>query len=550
MKTSNSQVLLLGALCFHVANVYAVKTAGTQHALSAEHHVAALQATLEKKGSALSLSHLQGMEEALVALVLEKASPAVNAAVGQIMNIIETSMKPLVVERYNVKRTELLASYSSYSYCQTVLNTGLTSPDADLARLQTLKTQLETCVWGEYNTTYPESSNPNNPAVGRGASPSDGNKLSNVTYSALSCAWDSNPYLCGGWPNTYDPAYPYSIDATTSEPTTTMTTTICEATRSVCQGAKTACQAWENRHYIDNDADQINTLDDPSTTECDRRDFQSVGQYLLAMREYWNNSIFQSPNGWIPMKCQCDVELRQCQEAHLNCSEPDYTIDRYSSFYAPRWQDKMNTTYMQYCSDDYLPPLTATYTTTTTTTVTTTTTSPCVHCQTDCRSIQEEMDTIACNQTIQRVEQCGLYTTCVDSGDHWTNDSVYSEICGSPNGHRYGLVNEYYGILRIECVMNALYYNTSAEINASIMACRSVGASYYSSTLMSVNITECDNPSIPGNTSENCSELVNMSSYPNVSGTAAYESYYYEHLHNPAPCLSSCCTSLPSGVAA
>ena len=454
-------------------------------------------------------------------------------------------MKPLVVARYNAKRNELLAAYGSVEYCTEQLATGLTEPEAEMARLETLKTQLETCVWGEYDATYPASSNPNNPLVGREASPSDGIKLSNVTYTALSCAWDSNPYLCGNWPNTYDPNYPYT--ATTAEPATTMTTTICEVTRSACQGAKTRCQLWEVRHYIDNDADQINTPDHPSTTECDRRDFQSVGQYLLAMREYWNNSIFQSPDGWIPMKCQCDLELGQCQEAQLNCSEPDYTIDQNSSFYAPRWQNKMNTTYMQYCPADVLPPITATYTTTTTTTITTTTTSPCVHCQTDCRSIQEEMDSLACNQSIERVIQCNIYTTCIQT-DHVANSSTVSALCGYPNGHRYGITNEMYGLLRIECVMNALYYNTSAQINASIAACRSQGSSDYWSVVGLVDIIECDDNSTTTQDNTTCTGVSNISTYPNVSGTPAYESYYYEHLRNPAPCLSSCCTSLPTSI--
>jgi len=547
MKLMGIHAFLLSGL----SNVYAAKTGGSQRAISAENvhnHVSALKTTLEEKGSRLSLDHLQGMEEALVALALQKASPAVNAAVAQISGIITNDMKPLVVQRYNVKRAELLASFGNQEVCQAELATGLVGPDADLARLETLKTQLETCVWGEYDATYPASTNPNNPVVGREASPSDGIKLSNVTYTALSCAWDSNPYLCGNWPSTYDPSYPYTLEATTAEPATNMTTTICEATRSACQGAKTRCQAWEARHYIDNDADQINTLDDPSTTECDRRDFQSVGQYLLAMREYWNNSIFQSPDGWIPMKCQCDLELLQCQEAQLNCSEPDYTIDQYSSLYAPRWQNKMNTTYMQYCPADVLPPIIVTYTTTTITTITTTTTSPCVHCQTDCRSIQEEMDRVACNQTIQRVNQCGIYTTC-NTSVNVANQTVWWDICGQPDGHRWGLRNEMYGLLRIECVMNALYYNTSAQINASIMECRSIGQDYYWSQIEPVDIVECDTNSSTFSNST-CTGLVNISSYPNVSGTAAYESYYYEHFHNPAPCLSSCCTSLPSGVSA
>jgi len=428
----------------------------------------------------------------------------------------------------------------------------LTPPNVERDRLETLKTSLETCVWGEYDSAYPASSYPNNPIVGRGTSPSDGIKLSNVTYSALTCAWQSNPYLCGTsapWPNTYDPTWePPTVQPVIASP---VPVPICEATRSACQGAKTTCQAWENRHYIDNAGDQINTLDHPSTTECDRRDFQSVGQYLLAMKEYWNNSIFQSPNGWIPMKCQCDLELRQCQDAQVNCSEPDYQIDRYSSFYAPRWQNKMNTTYMQYCSDDVLPPITATYTTTTTTTATTTTTSPCIHCQTQCNDEQEEMDRVACNQTVQRVSQCQAYSNCITHDNHVSNSTVWWNICGYPNGDRYGLRSEMYGLLRIECVMSALYYNTSAEINASIMECRSRDQSYYwQRGIVEVDIVECDNHSIPDNTSTNCTDVENVSSYQDVSGTAAYESYYYQHIKYPAPCLSDCCLALPPSVPA
>lgn len=503
--------------------------------------------SLANKGQGMSYEHLRAMENVLVKMVMQKASPATNKAVLEILNITEKEMKPAVVRRAAQGRQDLLDARTAFVTCENNTNDELIEPNLQRDRLVVLKQEMEACVWGQFDIMYPvnENTNANNPSIGRSASIANGTKLGNISYTDLSCDSVANPYFCCAWPNGYDGSYVAGVYGSSASvilvsTTTSTTTPACEDTLTKCNGAKTACQNWENTHYMDNSMDQINDNVFPTSKECDRRDFSSVGQYLLAMKEYWKNSRTQADIGWEPMYCFCDAQLAICNAAQASCPHDGSRIPSVT-FYDARWYGRVNYS----CGSNFstIAPSTTASPGTTTTILTTTTSTTYAHF---CQRFQAELDHTACNQTNQRVSACSTFPPCYTAANSSYN-LTFERICSYPNGDKYGVQNEYYGLLRMECVLDALFRNPDTPtILAAVGIC--VNKTIEDYNLSAVAIDECDLPWPACDLPSDCEPVVNVSSYRDVSGTVAYQSYYYENLRCPAPCLSSCCASLPADV--
>eukprot|EP00930_Biecheleria_cincta_P024552 TRINITY_DN1755_c0_g1_i4.p1 TRINITY_DN1755_c0_g1~~TRINITY_DN1755_c0_g1_i4.p1 ORF type:complete len:574 (+),score=75.31 TRINITY_DN1755_c0_g1_i4:78-1799(+) len=549
-------VLLVALLCCRFAEVSAMKAnSGKEHADDMHHHVAALT-SITKKGHRMSYNQLRGMEDAVVKMVMKKkASPGTNKAVLQILNMTENIMRPAVERRAEQARQDLRAAKMGFTVCTNNTAAALAEPDRQRDRLAGLKAALESCVWGVYDFLYPASTHANNPSIGRSASISSGTKLGNVTYASLSCGSGANPYLCPaapqcGWPSNYDGSYLPGVygggGSVTLGPTTTTTTHICDDTLTKCNAARTACQDWENKHYMNNQRDQINDNESPTSKECDRRDFQSVGQYLLAMKTYWKNARTQAPWGWEPMKCFCDQQLATCQAAQQSCPHEGSRIPSVG-FYNARWIGKVNWTCVSNYTTSYVPT-TAAGTTTTGTTGTGTVTTTSTTTGNFCHGVQTEMDHVACNQTNGRINACRPFASCYGMANS-TFNATWQRICSYPNGDKYGVRNEYYGLLRMECVLKALFSNFGTPaIMAAVKVCVNKTIEDYESNLTVVAITECDHTWPGCSVPAGCEPVLNVSSYRDSSGTAEYRGYYYKNLQCPAPCLSSCCVAQPNGV--
>lgn len=158
------------------------------------------------------------------------------------------------------------------------------------------------------------------------------------------------------------------------------------------------------------------------------------------------------------------------------------------------------------------------------------------------------MDDTACSQGRQQVKACKDYDCCYD----YVNMSLSEEwepICrNDASGIYLNLREQYYGVLRIECLIDALGRNDS-ERQAAIDVCKAKDRNSYAAQLPV--IPECTNSSFwPQHRDySECKEAgtLDPTTDEDVSGTDAYRAKYYYPLtpRYYQTCTSQCCYQLP-----
>lgn len=158
------------------------------------------------------------------------------------------------------------------------------------------------------------------------------------------------------------------------------------------------------------------------------------------------------------------------------------------------------------------------------------------------------MDETACSQGRQQVKTCKDYDCCYD----YVNMSLYQEwepICRNDNTSiHFKYREQYYGVLRIECLIDALGKPDSQRL-AAVNNCTARNRSFYLPDLPV--IPECTNSSFwPQHRQySECKEpgTLDPTTDADVSGTDAYRAKYYYPLtpRYYQTCTSQCCYQLP-----
>eukprot|EP00930_Biecheleria_cincta_P065561 TRINITY_DN513_c0_g1_i1.p1 TRINITY_DN513_c0_g1~~TRINITY_DN513_c0_g1_i1.p1 ORF type:complete len:242 (-),score=25.77 TRINITY_DN513_c0_g1_i1:99-824(-) len=167
-----------------------------------------------------------------------------------------------------------------------------------------------------------------------------------------------------------------------------------------------------------------------------------------------------------------------------------------------------------------------------------------------CKVKQDLMDETACSQGRQQVKACKNYDCCYD----YVNMSLYQEwepICrNDASGILVNLREQYYGVLRIECLIDALGRPDSQRA-AAVNACAARNRDSYAAQLPV--IPECTNSSFWPRHRDytECKDpgTLDPTRDEDVSGTDAYRAKYYYPLVAQSryyqTCTSQCCYQLP-----
>jgi len=118
--------------------------------------------------------------------------------------------------------------------------------------------------------------------------------------------------------------------------------------------------------------------------------------------------------------------------------------------------------------------------------------------------------------------------------------SLWSDVC---NNQLESLKNQWYGVLRMECLVAVL--NSTDQIRAAaIDACKALGRTHYDQAIdEAIWLPGCSNytkePHI-ASTDPFCETLKEPYSNMNMSGVEVYEDYWYSGFI-PGNCVSDCC---------
>lgn len=272
------------------------------------------------------------------------------------------------------------------------------------------------------------------------------------------------------------------------------------------------------------------------------------GDYFAVMKNYWQEKIAE----W-------DAKWAACQAARDACNArtgiPIGPLPVDASFSAlTSWNatpsevhtcfSTTTTSSTTSTSSTASPTSTSVLTTTISGIQTTSTTTGTARLSGECRQMQDKLDNQSCAQGQMQIQACKDYDCCYD----YVNASLYAEwepICRS-GGILENLRTEYYGVLRIECLINALGLS-DAERSTAIDSCKAAGVSAYESQLPT--IAECASLSWwPAHMNyPQCNEAgtLNPTVDAEISGTFAYMGKYYGELAYYHSCTSSCCYNLP-----
>jgi hypothetical protein len=117
---------------------------------------------------------------------------------------------------------------------------------------------------------------------------------------------------------------------------------------------------------------------------------------------------------------------------------------------------------------------------------------------------------------------------------------------------------EYYGVLRIECFLNALSAPDGPSNGLldnpkhnNISTCMRKTIADYEEELKVLQVPACNNLKIrwPTNQAQaepHCTQAMNVTGDVNISGTLAYVNYWYRRIQYPQTCNSTCCNLLPN----
>lgn len=428
-----------------------------------------------------------------------------------VLNITDRQMKPEILRHLNITRNQTVTAVNSFQTCSDKLTTETDDQLKKLGNLPARLKKLEDCIYNQLTVAQLADGNSN---------------IKNVNWNIVETtiafgevdATEISEFVTGNWTGNITTSSGACKKAGISELVTTET-----------------CKTMENRckDFVDaNGIPQIDLCDsalpkstsvdvstcgsssspcckNPFAGECGKHEpvYTDKGAYYEALANYWGSMV----RLWDESQADCVYWCKQCRANSTACPVVGLSTQ---------------------CPVPIDPVFT-----------TTTTTRGDFNFSSNCATLQDEMDAEACQGTKGLIESCNNYTNCYKFANTSLN---FSYTCG-PNGDLEILKNQYYAVLRIECLVYALNTtNGSAYMAAQIETCRLKTIADYDLSMF--RIPECDlgHPLYMAGYNPSCLAVSNVSNFENCSGTAAYAQKYYSSIHYHKPCTQECCRQLPA----
>eukprot|EP00931_Biecheleriopsis_adriatica_P114040 TRINITY_DN8942_c0_g1_i3.p1 TRINITY_DN8942_c0_g1~~TRINITY_DN8942_c0_g1_i3.p1 ORF type:complete len:523 (-),score=73.80 TRINITY_DN8942_c0_g1_i3:193-1611(-) len=463
------------------------------------------------------------MEKTLLALARLKTTPGQLSVIESIRNITENSMKPTILSQLQAASDRLAAANASFTTCSDTLSTSLAGAQALKSELAGLKTGFENCVSNMLQDTSGQYDG--NPYV---SGPS-GCVTGGLAACSAAAAATAQTLTSGA--NTSGVSLGQSGITWTS---TFCDTKYCPLTEAACALANIWCtsfRATDSALTIDSPSagstSPLNTYSSASTEYCHSATPSEIADpsgeaYFERMAQYWRGWVAK----WETANCNCITYSAWCRRNITQCpgAEPTGLI-------CPSPESE----------------LTASNLDTSICTATTVTTSSPLPVSVPCKQEQDSLDDKACTYGKNKSSACTVYNFCYTSANQSMN-SAYGEVCGS-QGLLDQLKTQYYGVLRIECILDAISQNTTGQRSAAVTSCQSKTIADYN--LSVIYIAACSDmlsawPTDAAKDNADCIAASNFSSDADVSGSMPYADKYYVNIANPQTCVSECCTALPS----
>lgn len=535
---------------------------------------------------------IAALEQTVVSLVQRaRLTPGMQKFAAEVFSLTNNKMKPKLVARYNTLKTHVGEQMPAFQTCTDSLVAGYRTANAKWNSLPTLKNGLDKCVLD---------------LVCDAGLCNAASSMSSVNWEIVNIALKSHVnkselsgYVTGTWERC-DSFGVQASNATSSasllqseimvEDASHQTVVQRMLAQSQCQPGMTAAltaYTCEKKSDVCKDfmnANSYHDFDDCSSTypvyanvpggystagvapenctelggaccknpdsrECDKfqsvnssASYSSVGSYKFAMFKYWSNMIKlyddaeRSCQQWCDW-CSGNQTLCPIDPPNTRCAvvKPKERPDEPVSLFGPAPTTRAPTE-----DDDD--------TTTTTTTTTTTAVRPEVQLAKDqlrcknCTAEQDLLDMTACEASQLASKTCNDYKLCYTEANT-SLSAAFKTVC-APGGDLSIIKNEYYGVMRIECLVNALKAEPS-DVRNQINICINKTIADYDMSLFKIDGCDSGWPEYMASQNEMCMTMMSVATHQNVSGTMAYQQKWYRDIPNRKMCTAACCLSRP-----
>mmetsp|Transcript_34710 Transcript_34710/g.63049 ORF Transcript_34710/g.63049 Transcript_34710/m.63049 type:complete len:462 (+) Transcript_34710:73-1458(+) len=280
----------------------------------------------------------------------------------------------------------------------------------------------------------------------------------------------------------------------------------CHLTALTCERAEKLCDQWQSSE----DVALFDTAPDPDSSKCDVfTGYKSVGDYYKNMHEYWAAMV----EDFMVQKAKCDIWAVWCQGNQSVCGiQPE--PGPFPPCGGEDFPEAHHICGLQLPPGEPAEP-------------------PSVLA---CQSEQDELDRAACKQASMRLAACEAYKTCYASANA-TLQASWEDSC-LPQGLLAALRHQYYGVLRIECLVHAI------SGHVSIDQCKK--RSIHDYDLKMFDLADCRAGWIQDESSSepDCKVAASAATDRNTPGTQAYKNFYYAPLKgNAFACVAECCVT-------
>eukprot|EP00933_Yihiella_yeosuensis_P017259 TRINITY_DN14464_c0_g2_i1.p1 TRINITY_DN14464_c0_g2~~TRINITY_DN14464_c0_g2_i1.p1 ORF type:complete len:846 (+),score=187.21 TRINITY_DN14464_c0_g2_i1:80-2617(+) len=364
----------------------------------------------------------------------------------------------------------------------------------------------------------------------------------------------------------------------------------CPLTKYTCE----LVDAYQAAFKILDDPTNINSMADPNTGSCNNKSVTGTsvygdcpekkggGCYYAKMLQYWKDQ----KERWKKAKDGFEIRAMWCMGNQSVCPICPYkgpwTITTTVTTPAPSWSYSTITSYTSAQANSSLAAESDSDSTATlsaseddaivlaassqnlqensanssnSTNSTLNLTDRCT--STTCKDCQDMLDKAGCDQGKMQIQACEKYDTCFESANS-SLQTAYTDVCvrGS-TGDLAALKSEYYAVVRMECILDALEQPEEKRRSAwknpqhsAIEDCQKKQMSQYDMKMFVFE--ECTElsgrvwPDNGGVRDPRCIEALNPAHDPNIAGTQKYADKWYARISFPQTCTASCCYTLPN----
>eukprot|EP00933_Yihiella_yeosuensis_P044781 TRINITY_DN40052_c0_g1_i1.p1 TRINITY_DN40052_c0_g1~~TRINITY_DN40052_c0_g1_i1.p1 ORF type:complete len:534 (+),score=81.84 TRINITY_DN40052_c0_g1_i1:83-1684(+) len=478
---------------------------------------ASLLAKIQKTSSApksavpkkVTLDEINGIEKSIVSLISKgPITEDIVSFVDSVFNITVEQLKPAVLAQLSLIQRELNSSYAQVQECAGSLGCALSDVQTQFDNVVRSKVKLQQCVWS---------------SLANAGLAGSSTRLQDIDWDYVSFQLNQKglgmnnlaSYISGDFAGS-------NSQKCLSDAARAVTEYTCKEKDRRCRDYKDFNGLNEFVSCASNSPEFVSSsvnssckdsrgracCKNPDALTCNSvHQYGTAGDYYQSMYDYWDAMIkdweasYKECSTWCSY---CSGNLTECPDARVNhvCpASPDHRLNAASNQ------------------------------------------GPSMVVHHACEPIQVEMDSQACQATQQSIASCTEYDCCFNRTRASLNEKR-KNICDK-GGDVTVLQHEWYGVLRVECLLTALKLPSEVMKKAAVDVCTRKTVKDYDLSIIAVKACEFGEAKYEAATHPHCKGAMNLTNYENISGTPAYRAKYYEGLSRSKPCISQCCVSPP-----